>query len=149
MRDDARAGEGTPGRTGGGERSSGQPDAQHAEAAVQALEDLVAVLDRCIADLGHARDRAERLLRHRREGRSWVDIVTTEPRPLVVESISSVMAALATVGGAWRREEARALQAENVSINRIAALFGVTRQRISALLRDRDEPGVPSATGTD
>ncbi|HEX2072212.1 MAG TPA: hypothetical protein VHF92_00390 [Geodermatophilus sp.] len=148
MRGDAGPGGGVPGPTGDG-RSSGQPAAESAEAAVQALEDLVAALDRCLAELHHARDRAERLLHHRREGRSWLDIVTTEARPLVVESISSVMAALASAGGAWRREEARALQAENVSINRIAALFGVTRQRISALLRDRDEPGHPSATGTD
>ncbi len=139
MTGDARPGEDAPGRTGKGGRSSGQHDAEHAEVAVQALEDLVAVLDGCMADLGHARDRAERLLHHRREGRSWLDIVTSEPRPLVVESISSVMAALATAGGAWRREEARALQAEHVSINRIAGLFGVTRQRISALLRERDD----------
>jgi hypothetical protein len=31
-------------------------------------------------------------------------------------------------------------QAENVSINRIATMFRVTRQRISALLRDRADP---------
>jgi plasmid maintenance system antidote protein VapI len=39
-------------------------------------------------------------------------------------------------GSAWRREQASALQAEDVSINRIAAMFGVTRQRISALLKE-------------
>ena len=44
----------------------------------------------------------------------------------------------ATAGHAWRREQALALQGEQVSINRIAALFGVTRQRISALLRERE-----------
>jgi hypothetical protein len=31
-----------------------------------------------------------------------------------------------------------------VSINRIAALFGVTRQRISALLRERDAEEPPA-----
>ena len=55
---------------------------------------------------------------------------------------------LATAGHAWRREQAMALQDEQVSINRIAALFGVTRQRISALLRDRDEVAGED-TGTD
>ena len=59
-----------------------------------------------------------------------------EDRPLVVERISTVLASLATAGHAWRREQAAALQRENVSINRIAALFGVTRQRISALLKE-------------
>ena len=110
------------------------------EPATAALAALVTELDACIARLHHARDRAARLLQHRRTGGAWLDIVTAESRPLVVESISAVMASLATAGHAWRREQARALHDEQVSINRIAALFGVTRQRISAL---------PRETGTD
>ena len=110
------------------------------EPATAALAALVTELDACIARLHHAHDRAARLQQHRRTGGAWLDIVTAESRPLVVESISAVMASLATAGHAWRREQARALHDEQVSINRIAALFGVTRQRISALLRE---------TGTD
>jgi hypothetical protein len=111
------------------------------EPATAALEALVTELDACIGRLHHARERAGRLLAQRREGKAWLEIVTTEQRPLVVESISSVMASLATAGHAWRREQARALNDEEVSINRIAALFGVTRQRISALLREHDPAG--------
>jgi hypothetical protein len=111
------------------------------EPATAALEALVAELGTCIGNLEHARDRAERLLQQRRQGRPWVEIVTDEQRPLVVESISSVMSSLSTRGHAWRREQARALNDEAVSINRIAALFGVTRQRISALLRETGSPG--------
>ena len=114
------------------------------DAATAALEALVTELGTCIAQLRHAHDRAERLLTHRRAGGPWLEIVTTESKPLVVESISAVMSSLATAGHAWRREQALALQREDVSINRIAALFGVTRQRISALLRenghDESEP---------
>ncbi len=44
-------------------------------------------------------------------------------------------------GSRWRREEARALHDEGVTMDRIAALFGVTRQRVSQLLRER--PGAP------
>ena len=112
------------------------------DAALTALRDLVTALDACTVELRHARARAHRLVEQREAGRAWLDIVTAESRPLVVERISTVLAALAGAGSAWRREQARALHAEQVSINRIAALFGVTRQRISALLRDRsgDEP---------
>ena len=106
------------------------------DAAADALSDLLKELDACMAALEHARTRAGRLLEQRRAGRPWLEIVTSEDRPLVVESISTVLASLATAGHAWRREQAAALQAEQVSINRIAALFGVTRQRISALLRE-------------
>jgi HEAT repeat protein len=105
--------------------------------AVRALSELMTVLDDCMTELGGARARAEKLLEERQTGRAWLDIVTAESRPLVVEQISSVMASLASAGGAWRREQAHALASEQVSINRIAAMFGVTRQRISALLRER------------
>ncbi|MGY1680757.1 hypothetical protein [Geodermatophilus sp. SYSU D01176] len=105
--------------------------------AVRALTELLSVLDSCITELSGARARAEKLLEERQTGRTWLDIVTAESRPLVVEQISSVMGSLASAGGAWRREQAHALAAEQVSINRIAAMFGVTRQRISALLRER------------
>ena len=75
------------------------------------------------------------LVAERRAGRQWLEIVTDESRPLDVERIST---GLAGAGSAWRRAQARALQEERVSINRIAVLFGVTRQRISALLREGD-----------
>jgi hypothetical protein len=115
------------------------------DTAVDALEHLVNELDRCVEELTQARTRAEHLLRERRSGRAWLDIVTGEDRPLVVERISTVLASLATVGHTWRREQATALQREDVSINRIAALFGVTRQRISALLREPDTETDPAA----
>jgi hypothetical protein len=108
------------------------------DTALAALEELIAQIDRSRAELDHARARAEHLLAERRTGRPWLDLVTADDRPLVVESVSTVLSSLATAGHTWRREEAAALRAEQVSINRIAALFGVTRQRISALLRESD-----------
>ena len=129
-------------------RSSTSSTAPAGDPAAAALERLVDELDGCLVELQRARRRADILLRERRAGRPWLELVTAEDRPLVVESISTVLASLASAGHVFRREEAVALQAEKVSINRIAALFGVTRQRISALLRDREvapeaEAGAP------
>ena len=112
-----------------------------------ALESLVTELDRCVAELTQARARAETLLRERRSGRPWLELVTGEVRPLIVERISTVLASLSAAGHRWRREQALALQAEQVSINRIAALFGVTRQRISALVKEPDAGGGPTTAG--
>ena len=109
------------------------------EPATKALEELVAAIDESVGQLQRARARAEELLASRATGVSWFDIVSAESRPLVVESVSAVLATLARAGSTFRREQAHALQSERVSINRIAALFGVTRQRISALLRERAE----------
>jgi len=117
------------------------------DTAVAALEQLVREIDRCAVELQDARERAQQLLGRRRSGDSWLDIVSGETRPLVVERISTVLSALAGAGSSWRRAQARALQAEAVSINRIAAMFGVTRQRISALLRD--QPGSSAGTLED
>ncbi|TFV91955.1 hypothetical protein E4P40_04235 [Blastococcus sp. CT_GayMR20] len=114
------------------------------DAAERALADLVRELDRCVGELEQARTRAEKLLEHRRSGGPWLEIVTTESRPLIVERISTVLSSLATAGHSWRREQAAALQAEQISINRIAALFGVTRQRISALLKEQDAASAPT-----
>lgn len=107
--------------------------------ADRALTALVTTLDECVSELERSRDRARALLDQRRSGATWEAIVSAEDRPLVVESISTVLGSLATTGSTWRREQAAALQGENVSINRIAAMFGVTRQRISALLRERED----------
>jgi len=104
--------------------------------ATAALQALVTELESCIDQLRHAHDRAQQLLDQRRDGHSWQDIVAAESRPLIVESTSSVLASLTSAGHVFRREQARALNREGVSINRIAAMFGVTRQRISALLRE-------------
>lgn len=116
------------------------PDPHAPDVAEKALADLVTELDRCIEELVQSRARAESLLQRRRQhGEPWLAIVTDEARPLIVERISTVLASLSAAGHTWRREQAAALQAEQISINRIAALFGVSRQRISALLRETDQ----------
>ena len=107
--------------------------------ADRALADLVTEIDRCVEELLQSRARAESLIRRRQDGAAWLEVVTNEARPLIVERISTVLATLSAAGHRWRREQATALQAEQISINRIAALFGVTRQRISALLREADQ----------
>ena len=113
--------------------------------AERALAALVIELDVVVRELQRARVRALELQEERREGHSWYDIVNAEERPLIVEQISAVMASLSTVGSQWRRAQAHALAAEGVSINRVAALYGVTRQRVSALLHERPEHLTPTS----
>ncbi|MFL5846860.1 MAG: helix-turn-helix domain-containing protein [Solirubrobacteraceae bacterium] len=81
-------------------------------------------------------DRIERVARGRGAGRSYREIVETERGPLVVEMLTEAMHALETAGSVVRRAEARALHDEGMTMDEIAAAFGVTRQRVSALLRE-------------
>ena len=63
------------------------------------------------------------------------DTVTAETAPPVAELLTQNMAALETSGADFRAAQARSLHAEGVTMEVIAELFGVTRQRISAILR--------------
>lgn len=101
-----------------------------------ALEELTAALRENSARNEHVLKRAENLRRQRGEGAKWSDLVTEEERPLIVELLTRNMQVLATAGSRLRRLEAKALHDEGMTMERIASLFGVTRQRISELLRE-------------
>jgi malate synthase len=116
---------------------------QPGDPADRALGQLVTELREVVADLEQARTRAQELQAQRAEGRSWHEIVSGEERPLIVEQVTSALSALADAGGQWRRTQAQALHDESVSINRIAELYGVSRQRVSALLRGREDGAGP------
>jgi transcriptional regulator len=64
-------------------------------------------------------------------------LVSAEKPPRIVELISLNMATLEDAGSELRASLALALRKEGITIEAIATLFGVTRQRISALLRQR------------
>lgn len=101
---------------------------------VQALLRLAEVMDATAADLRMQAVRARELAAQVEAGHPWSEVVTEERRPLIVERLTEILDSLATHGAAFRRGEARVLHAEGLSHERIAALFGVTRQRVGALL---------------
>jgi len=106
--------------------------------ATAALRELDAALSTSISELTAARARVETVLAARVAGKAWRDIANSEERPLVVESVTAVLDRLSAVGSRFRRAQAHALHREGLSMERVASLFGVTRQRVSALLRDRE-----------
>ena len=84
------------------------------------------------------RDRIEHIRKARAAGRTYRDIVSHEERPLIVEMLTESVRELDRAGVEVRRSEARALRREGMTMEAIAGLFGVSRQRVSALLRDPD-----------
>ena len=81
------------------------------------------------------RDRAKHLSERLLAGDDLVTLVGNEPQPRMVELLSANKTVLETSGAEFRVAEALALRAEGLTIEAIADLFGVTRQRISALLK--------------
>jgi hypothetical protein len=110
--------------------------------ATAALRELDKAFESSIAELTAARARVATMLASRSAGVSWREVVTGVERPLVVESVTKVLEQLSTGGSVFRRAQAHALHREGMSMERVADLFGVTRQRVSALLRERQQ--VPS-----
>ena len=108
--------------------------------ATLALRGLDLALTTTIEDLQEARVRLAVIEEERLAGKSWREIAEFQPRPLVVEVISHALDRLAMAGSAFRRAQADALHREGMSMERVAGLFGVTRQRVSALLRERGTP---------
>ena len=83
------------------------------------------------------RARIAHIRAERAAGRPYSEIVPAEERPLVVEMLTTSVRDLEDAGVRVRRDEARALYDEGMTMEAIAGLFGVSRQRVSALLRER------------
>lgn len=78
--------------------------------------------------------RIEAVLAQLAAGSTVAEITHREHRPQIVELISQNLEVLQTLGANTRFAHARALRADGLTIEEIAQLFSVTRQRISALL---------------
>jgi DNA-directed RNA polymerase specialized sigma24 family protein len=79
--------------------------------------------------------RIAQLRRLRSKGASYAESVTRNDGPLIVQLLTESSTALDRSGANVRRAEARALYAEGLTMEQIAERFGVTRQRVSILLR--------------
>ena len=80
-------------------------------------------------------ERAEHIRAMRSEGLPYREIVPNEQRPLIVELLTANLELLSGVGSRLRRVEARVLYDEGLTMDEVAALFGVSRQRVAVLLR--------------
>ncbi len=103
--------------------------------------------DRALRDLEHALEanaqrmakierRIAEIRRQRSAGWSYREIVEATDEDLSVQLITEATQALDEFGARVRRAEALALYHEGMTMEEIARKFGVTRQRVSALLRD-------------
>jgi hypothetical protein len=105
------------------------------DAFLQALTALESTLADNEKRTSLIRQRIAQLRQLRANGASYAEIVPIRDGPLIVKLLTESSAALDTSGAGVRRAEARALYAEGLTMHQIAERFGVTRQRVSTLLR--------------
>jgi hypothetical protein len=110
--------------------------------AQMAQDSFLKALDELERVLAENAERARLMERRIAEIREWraaghpyAEIVTLERPPLIVQLLTESAITLDTAGATVRRLEAQALYREGLTMDQIAAIFGVTRQRVSALLR--------------
>jgi DNA-directed RNA polymerase sigma subunit (sigma70/sigma32) len=106
------------------------------DAFMAAIDELDRALDETIAMVERMKRRISELREVQRTGRPLREIVPEEKTPLIVQLLTDTTNLLHLYGNRVRRTEARALHSEGLTMDEIAKLFGVTRQRVSALLRD-------------
>jgi hypothetical protein len=105
---------------------------------VAALESLTRTLeDRRVVE--QALDRADRLRQQREQGAGYRELVAGSERPLIVELVSERLEEIASAGARFRRAAAAGLYEEGMTMEEIAATFGVSRQRVSTILREGSE----------
>ncbi len=102
----------------------------------RALRDLERTLSANAKRMVQIERRIAEIRRQRSAGRSYREIVEGTKGDLSVQLITEATQALDEVGARVRRTEALALYREGMTMEEIAEKFGVTRQRVSALLRD-------------
>ena len=105
----------------------------------KALRDLERALDANARRMAQIKRRIAEIRRQRSAGRSYREIVEAAKGDLSVQLITEATQALDEFGARVRRTEALALYGEGMTMEEIAEKFGVTRQRVSALLRDAGE----------
>jgi predicted XRE-type DNA-binding protein len=77
---------------------------------------------------------ARQAARQARRGATWSDLTDSGVLPSIWRSLSDAAGQLAQLTGALRSAVARALVAEGLTTRQIGQRFGVSHQRISALL---------------
>jgi DNA-directed RNA polymerase specialized sigma24 family protein len=106
------------------------------DAFLLALSDLEAALDDNVRRAKAIKRRIAQIRRERAKGGTWSSIVSAEAPPLIVQLVSENSRALDEHGARVRRTEVLVLHDEGMTMEQIAAKFGVTRQRVSSLLRE-------------
>jgi hypothetical protein len=104
----------------------------------EALERLATVLTRVSDDFQELARRARHLRGGLADGSRLTDAMRAEERPLITSRMTELVDELVGAALAVRRAEARQLRREGRSQQEIAEIFGVTRQRVAALLAEPD-----------
>jgi hypothetical protein len=102
---------------------------------LEAIEFVVQALTENLSRTAVALERAVQIRERRLAGHTYTEIYEHSEHPMLVEILTTNVLELHDVGHRLRTVQAWALRQEGLSTQRIAQLYGVSRQRIMALLQ--------------
>ena len=108
---------------------------------LDALEQLVKALEQGIGRLESAMQLALEMRERRLEGETYQEIEEATDGPSVSDILTTNLLVLQSKGRRLRQAGARALREEGLTLAEIAEVFGVTHQRVSALLKEDGPAG--------
>jgi predicted XRE-type DNA-binding protein len=108
---------------------------------VTALTTLSDVAASSADDLIGLNEHLDAIRSRRIRGWSWHRIISDVDVPNPLSLLTTIATNFARASGAFRRALAVGLRKEGMQVTEIAALFGVSRQRVSALIRPRPKEG--------
>jgi hypothetical protein len=111
---------------------------------LHALDGLVEALSHNIAASKTAMKRAHVIREMRDQGLAYREIADAIGEPMIIQLVTDNLDRLRFSGAQLRQAQAAALYDEGLTMDQIATLFGVSRQRVSALLRS-SRGGKPQA----
>jgi hypothetical protein len=119
-------------------------------AELDALADLAGMMEDNARDDRALARRIRQLHAGRSHGRSWHDLLAGGPAPEALSLVDRILGRVTEGSGALRRAVARGLRMEGATVPRIAEMFGVSHQRVSALLRRGHPlpPGTPDGAAS-
>lgn len=114
---------------------------------MSSLEDVVAAAESVADDQRRVAARARAMVRERKRGTPWSDILDREPSPGVLHLLRESARRSTATAGRLASVLASGLTEEGESRRQIARRLGVTHQRVSAIIHSdrRRAPRGPSA----
>ena len=110
------------------------------ERTIASLRDLSNTLREASTSFIYLSSRSHALADELQQGARLHEVMTAEERPLIITMLTSLMDSLQEKSGEVRRAEAAELRSEGLTHEQIAETFGVTRQRVAALLKSDGPP---------
>ena len=98
------------------------------------LDEVVRALTENSERATRAMERAEQIRLRRQRGMSYLEIADDGYGPMLIKLVTENLQNLVDVGSRLRRAHARALYADGATLQQIGELYGVSHQRISAII---------------